>query len=416
MTGRVLIKGGTVLSLDRSVGNMTQADVLIEDGTIREVGGSTRARNADVIDAADTIVMPGFVDAHHRLWQSLLRNLGAAPTADLCAHFTPDDVYAATLTGLLQAVVAGITTVVDRCDVSESIEHVEAALSAHADSGAHTVLVSSLTAPRPSVGVRFAAASPDVVEADLDAVAASLVEARQRGERIHARAGTSAASGGEVAELGRRGLLGPDLTLYHCAHLSGADFDAIASSSTGVVLTPASDMAGGSPPPPVQEFIDRDIRPGLGVGDEALAPGDVFAQMRSVISVQHATSFDLKLAGKGGVPNLMNTRDVIRYATIDGAKAVGLANVTGSLTPGKRADIIVLRTDRPNISPVNDPIGAVAWGMDTSNVDWVLVGGIPLVEHGAPTADVARARGLAIDALRRVTTAAGALDRAVSPT
>jgi 5-methylthioadenosine/S-adenosylhomocysteine deaminase len=416
MTDRILIKGGTVLSLDRSVGNMAEADVLIEGGMIREVGRSIRARNADVIDAADTIVMPGFVDAHHRLWQSLFRNLGAAPTADLSAHFTPDDVYAATLTGLLQALVAGITTVVDRCDASGSGEHVQAALSAHADSGVHTVFVSSVAAPHPLVEVRSAAASPDVVEADLDAVAASLVEARRRGERIHARAGTSAASGGEIAELGRRGLLGPDVTLYHCTHLSGADFDAIASSSTGVVLTPASDMADGAPPPLVQEFIDRDIRPGLGVGDEALAPGDMFAQMRSVISVQHATSFDRKLAGKGGVPNLMNTRDVIRYATIDGAKAIGLADVTGSLSPGKRADIIMLRTDRPNISPVNDPIGAVAWGMDTSNVDWVLVGGIPLVERGAPVADVARVRGLAIDALRRVTTAAGALVHTVAPT
>lgn len=416
MTERILIKGGTVLSLDRSVGNMTEADVLIEDGTIREVGRSIRARNADVIDAADTIVMPGFVDAHHRLWQSLARNLGTTPTADLSAHFTPDDVYAATLTGLLQALTAGITTVVDRCDVSKSAEQVQAALSAHADSGVHTVFVPSVAALRSSADVIYAAASPDVVEVDLDAVAASWGESRQRGERIHARAGTSAASGGEVAELGRRGLLGPDVTLHHCAHLNGADFDAIASSSTGVVLTPASDMADGSPLPPVQEFIDRDIRPGLGVGDEALAPGDVFAQMRSVISVQHATSFDLKLAGKGGVPNLMNTRDVIRYATIDGAKAIGLADVTGSLSPGKRADVIVLRTDRPNISPVNDPIGAVVWGMDTSNVDWVLVGGTPLVEHGAPTADVARARGLSIEAQRRVTTAAGVLTETVAPT
>ena len=195
------------------------------------------------------------------------------------------------------------------------------------------------------------------------------------GRRIHAHAGTAAAAGGEVAELGRRGLLGPDVTLSHCTRLSDADFDAIAASSTAVALTPASDMAGGVGPPPVQQLIDRGIRPGLGVGDERLAPGDVFAQMRAVISVQHATSFDLKLAGKGGVPNLLGTRDVIRYATVDGARVAGLADITGSLSPGKRADVIVLRADRPNIAPVNDPIGAVVWGMDTSNIDWVFVGG-----------------------------------------
>jgi 5-methylthioadenosine/S-adenosylhomocysteine deaminase len=407
MSDRILVKGGIVLSLDRSVGNMTEGDVLIEDGVIRELGGSIRVRNADIVDAADTIVMPGFVDGHHRLWQSLVRNLGSAPTVDVASHFTPDDLYAATLTGLLQAAVAGSTTVVDRCDVSGSTEHIEAALSAHADSGVHTIVVQPTTTPRPPSGATFAAASPDVVAADLEAVASAWIEARSRGERIHARAGTAAASGGEVADLGRRGLLGPDVTLHHCVRLNDADFDAIASSSTGVVLTPSSDMAAGAPPPPVQQFIDRDIRPGLGVGDEMLAPGDVFAQIRSVISVQHATSFDLKLAGKGGVPNLMNTRDVFRYATIDGAKAIGLADVTGSLSPGKRADVIVLRTDRPNITPVNDPIGAVVWGMDTSNVDWVFVGGRTLVEHGEPTADVARVRGLATEAQRRVMAAAG---------
>ena len=183
--------------------------------------------------------------------------------------------------------------------------------------------------------------------------------------------------------------------MSHCTRLSDADFDAIAASSTAVALTPASDMAGGVGPPPMQQLIDRGIRPGLGVGDERLAPGDVFAQMRAVISVQHATLFDLKLAGKGGIPNLLGTRDVIRYATIDGARVAGLADITGSLSPGKRADVIVLRADRPNIAPVNDPIGAVVWGMDTSNIDWVFVGGASLVENGELTADVASARALA---------------------
>ena len=81
--------------------------------------------------------------------------------------------------------------------------------------------------------------------------------------------------------------------------------------------------------------------------------------------------------------------------------------ITGSLSQGKRADVIVLRTDRPNIAPVNDPIGAVVWGMDTSNVDWVFVGGTALVEHGELTADVARARALATAAQRHVTVATG---------
>jgi 5-methylthioadenosine/S-adenosylhomocysteine deaminase len=409
MKGKLLIKSGTVLSLDRAVGNIAGADILIVDGIISEVGPSLRTRNAEVVDASDTIVMPGFVDTHRHLWQSLTRNLGATSDADMSGHFSPDDVYASTLVGLLQALEAGITTVVDWCDIADDAAHLEAALSAHADSGVRTVLVPSTSGATPTADVTIASASPDVVEANLSAVAAGWAQAREGRQRIHARAGTAGASGGEVAELGRRGLLGPDVTLSHCTRLSDADFDAIAASSTAVALTPASGMAGGLGPPPIQQLIDRGIRPGLGVGDERLSPGDVFTQMRAVMSVQHATSFELRLAGKGGAPNLLSTRDVIRYATVDGARVVGLSAITGSLSPGKRADVIVLRADRPNVAPVNDPIGAVVWGMDTSNVDWVFVGGTSLVEHGELTADVARARGLAMAAQRHVTAAAGLL-------
>ncbi len=124
----------------------------------------------------------------------------------------------------------------------------------------------------PSTDTTLAFASPDVVEAELDAIAARWAEARGRGQRIHAHAGTPAASGGEVAELGRRGLLGPDVTLSHCTHLSDADFEAIASSSTAMVLTPASDMAGGAGLPPMQQLIDRGIRPGPRGGRRAARP------------------------------------------------------------------------------------------------------------------------------------------------
>jgi cytosine/adenosine deaminase-related metal-dependent hydrolase len=124
--------------------------------------------------------------------------------------------------------------------------------------------------------------------------------------------------------------------------------------------------------------------------------------MRAAISLQHATLFDLKLAGKAGIPKLLTTREVIRYATIDGARAVGLGELTGSLTPGKQADVTVLRADRPNIYPINDPIGAVVWGMDTSNVDWVFVAGVAVKREGRLVADLGRVAEMAAGARERV--------------
>jgi cytosine/adenosine deaminase-related metal-dependent hydrolase len=202
--------------------------------------------------------------------------------------------------------------------------------------------------------------------------------------------------------------------LIHCSHASDADLDAAVSSKASVVLTPAAEMSQESVTPPIQRIIGRGLRPGLGVDNAEVAPGDLFAQMRSVISLQHATVFDLKLAGKAGLPHLMTTREVIRYATLDGARAIGLGSITGSLETGKQADLIVLRADRPNIAPINDPIGAVVWGMDTSNVDWVFVGGRPLMRSGSLTADQGRARDLAIKALNRLTESASALTTAFS--
>jgi cytosine/adenosine deaminase-related metal-dependent hydrolase len=240
---------------------------------------------------------------------------------------------------------------------------------------------------------------------NLDEITSQLSVARSLGLRIHAHAGSEACRGA-VSEMSARALLGADLTLVHCSRLDGADLDGIASTGTAVSLTPSTEMAGGIGSPPMQEFIDRDIAPGLGVDDEALAPGDIFAQMRAAISIQHATSFDLKLAGKAGIPKLMTTREVIRFATVDGARTAGLSGV-GSLTPGSLADVTVLRTDRPNIFPINDPIGAVVWGMDTSNIDWVFVGGHPVVRNGRLLADLERARSLAVAAQQRVLRAAG---------
>ena len=229
------------------------------------------------------------------------------------------------------------------------------------------------------------------------------------GLRIHAHVGLGAAEAGVVSGLAQKDLLGGDVTLVHAAHLSDADLDAISSSGASVGVTPSTEMTGGLGMPPLQKLLDRNIRPGLGVDDEGVAPGDMFAQMRAANSIQHAAYFDLKLAGKAGLPNLLTTRDVIRYATIDGASAIGLRDVTGSLEPGKQADIILLRTDRPNIFPINDPIGAVVWGMDTSNVDWVFAGGNALMRNGVLTGDVEKARDLAMTAQSRVAAASGVL-------
>ena len=107
-----------------------------------------------------------------------------------------------------------------------------------------------------------------------------------------------------ISEAAKQGLLGEDVTLVHPSGLDDADIDAIAASGASVSLAPSSEMAAGLGTPPIQQLIDRDIRPGLGVDDERIGPGDMFAQMRATISMQHATVFDRKLAGKARRPSI----------------------------------------------------------------------------------------------------------------
>ena len=420
MSSKTLLRGGCVLTLGAKTANLRQGDVLIEGDVIAEVGPSIHARDAETIDAADTIVMPGFVDTHRHASTGLFRNLGDLGTGGSrfdAADATPDDVYAATLIGLLGAAEAGITTVVDWSDATDDDERVRAALQAHADSGLRTVLVHARAVDDagtagPATNIAFGSTLPR--DPDLDGLDADWKGARGSGLRIHVHPGREGSARGAVASLGERGLLGQDVTLLHRTELDDADVEAIGSSEAAVSLSPPSEMAGGLGPPPIQQLIDRGIRPGLGVDDERVAPGDMFAQMRATISVQHATVFDRKLAGKAGLPKLMGTRDVIRHATVDGARVAGLRGVAGSIEPGMQADVIVLRADRPNIFPVNDPIGAVVWGMDTSNVDWVFVGGRAVMRAGVLEADAQRVRALAEDARRRVGAATGVIAGASS--
>jgi 5-methylthioadenosine/S-adenosylhomocysteine deaminase len=405
VSSTTLLRGGCVLTLGARTPNYTEADVLIEDGRISEVGQGLRSRDAEQVDATGTIVMPGFVDTHRHAWRTLVGDGGIETDAPF-EHLDPDDLYASTLFGLLGAVEAGITTVVDWCDPAVDEQLSEAAIQAHADAGLRTVyvhpadaaddavlrrLVESGTASTTTIAYGAAASEPDLAMAD------------ELGIRVHAHAGV----GTRRLRDEIKARLGADLTLVHCTDLEASELDAIASSATGVSLTPAAEMGGGIGAPPVQNLIDRGIRPGLGIGDVHRSPGDLFAQMRAVISIQHATLFDRKLAGRGGLPKLLTTRDVIRYATSDGATVAGLGSMTGSLEPGMQADVIVLRADRPNIAPLNDPIGAVVWGMDTSNIDWVFVAGRALMRSGTLQADVAKARALASEARQRLTTVSG---------
>lgn len=416
MADKTLLKNGIVLTLDKKIGNFHQADVLIEGTKIAAVAPNLAdAEGAEVIDASDMIVMPGFVDTHRHVWEGILRNIGTdlplegeANSSSLILNtlapvYRPEDAYIGNLVGLYGAIDAGITTILDWSHIQATREHADAVIRALQESGMRAVFAYGypwwkVLEENQDAWIReiakqyfsskdqlltFAIAPPGPEFTSFEVAKAQWKLARELYVRItvHVGVGTAGKSG-KLAEMGKAGLLKNDTTYIHCTTLSDDEIQMIVDTGGTVSIASSAEMLMGYGMPPIQRFLNLGLRPSLSVDAETNVPNDMFTQMRTVNSLQHALIFDKKLAGKRNLPPFMTSRDIIECATIEGARANGLADKTGTLTPGKEADLIMLKTDRPNILPVNDPIGAVVWGMDTSNVDSVFVAGKALKRNG----------------------------------
>jgi 5-methylthioadenosine/S-adenosylhomocysteine deaminase len=400
-TGRKLIQGGIVLSLDPKVGDFTIGDVLIEGDRIVGVGPGLMNGETEVIDASGMIVMPGFVDTHRHNWEGLLRNIGTDVPLEgrtsyisfvlhkLAPAFRPEDAYVGNLISALGAIDAGITTLLDWSHIQGSPAHTDAVIQALEDSGLRAVFAYGFPwwgkweERQPSWFVRaatehfsskdqkltLALAAPGPEFTDFEVARDHWKLARETGARITTHVGVGTyGQDGKVQEMGTAGLLGPDTTYIHCTTLNDTEIQMIVDTGGTVSLASPVEMMMGHGMPPIQKFLDRGLRPSLSVDVETNVPGDMFNQMRSVLALQRAVA---STEGKTAVP----TREVLAYATVEGARANGLEPKVGTLTPGKQADVIMLRTDRINVTPLNDPATAVVIGMDTGNVDTVLIAG-----------------------------------------
>jgi cytosine/adenosine deaminase-related metal-dependent hydrolase/ribose/xylose/arabinose/galactoside ABC-type transport system permease subunit len=407
-SGRKLIQGGTVLTLDPELGDLVAGDVLVEGDRIVAVGPDLANGEVEVIDASGMIVMPGFVDSHRHIWEGLLRNIGTDVPLEgrtsyisfvlhkLAPAFRPEDAYIGNLVSALGAIDAGITTLLDWSHIQGSPAHTDAVIQALRDSGLRAVFAYGFPwwgkweERQPSWFVRaatehfstkdqkltLALAAPGPEFTDFEVTRDHWKLARETDARITTHVGVgSYGQDGKLQEFGEAGLLGPDTTYIHCTTLNDTEIKMIVDTGGTVSLASPVEMMMGHGMPPIQKFLDRGLRPSLSVDVETNVPGDMFNQMRSVLTLQRAMA-----SADGKTP--VSTREVLSYATIEGARANGLDAKVGTLTPGKQADLILLRTDRMNVTPLNDAATAIVAGMDTGNVDTVLIGGRVMKRHG----------------------------------
>jgi cytosine/adenosine deaminase-related metal-dependent hydrolase len=443
---RTTITNVAVVSMDEQVGELESAVIEVEDGTIAQVrpatavteGGAGDGREGEVIDGRGLLALPGFVDTHRHTWQSAIKHsyaeldprvYFAEVLRAIGASYEPDDVYAGNLLGGYAALSSGTTTLFDWSHVQNSPAHSDAAIAGLRESGIRAVFGHGWPTspddrwtrpdgeePHPAdirriqreyfadgpldgrISLALAARGPE--EASRRVWEGELALARELGLRVSVHVGAYAAHAGSeaVRQYAEAGLLGPDMTFVHCNHLTDDELQRIADCGATVSLGVHCEMnSQGIGEIPFFRLLQRGIRPSLSGDTETKCTGDMFTQMRMLWAYYRST---LTRVGEADAARLkrVTMRDILGFATLEGARAVGLASEIGSLAPGKRADIILLRADALNLGPVQDPVASVVLAAHEGNVEHVMVGGRFVKRDGAMTgADpgslVARARG-----------------------
>ena len=430
MADRILLRGGTVITVDPNLGDIPDGDVLIEGDTIAEVGTDLSA-DAEVIDATGNIVIPGFVDSHRHTWETAIRN--CAPNATLDDYFVevldsfaplyrPEDVYASNLAGALECINAGITTLLDWSHINNTPDHPDAAVRGLQESGIRAVYAygsantslagywfnSSISIPSDDVGrvrstyfssdeglltMALATRGPGFCQEDV--VREEWGMARDLGLpiTIHIAMGKLAGKWSMLKQLDDLGLLGADTTYIHSCYLTDEEWELVAKSKGTVSIAPQVEMQMGHGWPPVMKARSYGLRPSLSIDVVTTVPGDMFTEMRCAFAAERWRSNDSVWKNEDPLPEeALTARDMLTMATPDGAHVVGLESKTGSLTPGKQADVVMIDGHTPAVAPVIDPVGAVVLSADTSNVDTVIVGGKIQKRGGTLLADWESAR------------------------
>ena len=438
MTDRTLIKDAIVLTQDPELGELPRADILVEDDRIAAVGPNLQAADANVIDAAGDIVIPGFIDTHRHTWETSIRT--SAPDYTLGAYFgaildkfapnyRPDDVLAANRWGAIECANAGITTLVDWSHIMNSPDHADAAVEGLQDAGIRSVFAFGF----PNTSIQAWWFGPDwagsveridgdeahrirkVLSDDQGLITMALATrgtnfckedvvryewelARDLGINItvHVAMDRFGYTKMQLRRLQELGLLFPNTTYIHSSHLLDDEWQLVKDSGGNVSLAPQIEMQMGHGWAPAQKAEDLGIPVGLSSDVATTASSDQFTQMHAIFASErgrrHQAAWDADENDPNDTTNLITSRQVLRWATLDGAKVAGIADRTGSITPGKKADLVIIDTKAPNVAPVIDPVAAVVCAADISNVDTVMVDGRILKRDGKLVAELSGPR------------------------
>jgi 5-methylthioadenosine/S-adenosylhomocysteine deaminase len=441
VSNRTLIKGGIVLTQDDQLGEMPNADILVEDDRIEAVGPNLDAADADVIEAGGDIVIPGFVDTHRHTWETSIRT--SAPDYTLGAYFgaildkfapnyRPDDVYAGNLWGSLECINAGITTLVDWSHIMNTPDHADEAIRGLRESGirslfafgfpntsiqdwwfgpdyagsveringdeARRVRSQYLSDDRGLITMALATRGTNFCKEDVVRYEWELAKELGINITVHVAMDRFGYTKMQLRKLYEMDLLYPNTTYIHSSHLVPDEWQLVQDSGGNVSLAPQIELQMGHGWAPAQTASDLGIPVGLSSDVATTASSDQFTQMHAIFASErarrHQQAWDEDLDGNTPTPDLIDARRVLRWATLEGAMVAGVSDWAGSITPGKKADLVIIDAKAVNVAPVIDPVGAVVCAADISNVKTVLVDGKILKEDFKLKTDLTEPRRL----------------------
>jgi 5-methylthioadenosine/S-adenosylhomocysteine deaminase len=439
VSNRTRIKGGIVLTQDDELGELPKGDILIEDDRIEAVGPNLDAADAQVIDAAGDVVVPGFVDTHRHTWETSIRT--SAPDYTLGAYFgaildkfapnyRPDDVYAGNLWGSLECINAGITTLVDWSHIMNTPDHADEAIRGLRESGIRSVFAfgfpntsiqdwwfgpdyggsveridgedarrvrrDQLSDDQGLITMALATRGTNFCKEDVVRFEWELAKELGINITVHVAMDRFGYTKMQLRKLREMDLLYPNTTYIHSSHLLEDEWSMVRDSGGNVSLAPQIELQMGHGWAPAATASKLGIPVGLSSDVATTASADQFTQMHAIFASErarrHQIAWDEDLDGNTPTPDLVDSRQVLRWATIEGAKVAGVADRTGSLTPGKKADIVIIDGSAVNVAPIIDPVGAVVCAADISNVRTVLVDGEVLKRDFKLKADLSRPR------------------------
>jgi 5-methylthioadenosine/S-adenosylhomocysteine deaminase len=400
-SNRIVIRNGTVLTMDPSLGDFARADVLIHDDSIVAVAQDLSQVDAEELDAAGKLVIPGLIDTHRHTWQSFLRGIAADWTLGqymtglhlgLSGMFDPEDTYAGNLLGAVEALDSGITTLLDWSHNVNTPQHADAAVQGLVDSGiraifahgggarmyqvpsdvAHDVDVRRVrdqyfTSNNQLVTMALALRGPQY--ATLDVTASDLALARELGLAVTLHVGDGEwGRSRPVTRMKDRGLLGSDITYVHCNTIGDDELRDIADSGGSASIAPDIEMQMGHGWPATGRLLQHGVRPSLSIDTCVSNGGHMFGTMRATLATQRGMDNDVP--GASDRPSVtLTSRDVLSFATIDGARTCHLDQKVGSLTPGKQADIVIIDATDLGLTPLNNPIGQLVYAAHPGQVE-----------------------------------------------